>query len=145
MARRDRLLQAPRPRGVRPQRWLAALLVLALAGCAQVKEENRRTLNALDAAATPQSEAGRWALSPVALPVGIVALVTDMLVVHPACSLDDAWGDTVQLLWTPRDESRFRRAVLLPLVTLATPLVFAGDWVGRALLPLPPREDDDAP
>jgi hypothetical protein len=110
------------------------------------ERDNRRTLNALDASLTPESAAARWAAAPVALPTGLVALAVDAVVVHPACSIDDAWGDTVEWLWTPDpDESRFRRAVLLPLVTLATPPVFVGDWLGRALFAIPPRGADHEP
>ena len=123
---------------------LAVLLAALLStSCAFMVEDNRRTLNALDASATPATPAGRWALSPVALPVGLVAFVADVVVVHPASAIDDAWGDTLELLWTPRDESRFRRAVMLPLVTVATPLVFVGDWLGRAVFPIPPRDDHE--
>src|SRR5512139_3831993 len=114
---------------------ISLALALCVSGCAVFARENRRTLNALDEHATPRSAAARWALSPLALPVGLGALTLDMLVVQPVCSVDDAWDDTVEILWTPRGESRFRRAVMLPLATAATPLVFSGDLLGRSLLP----------
>ena len=124
--------------------WLALVaLMLFLPGCAVINEENRRTLNAMDAAWTPESAGARWGLAPVALPAGLLGLAADAFVVHPACVLDDAWGDTVDWLWTPEpDESRFRRAVLTPLCALATPLVFVGDWLGRALFPMQPRKEE---
>ena len=115
------------------------LLLLLCAGCAVFNKDNRRTLNALDEHVAPESTAARWALAPVGLPVGLVAGVLDMVIVHPATVFDDAWGDTKQLLWTPRDESRFRRAIMLPLATIATPFVYLGDWLGRALFDIPPR------
>lgn len=118
-----------------------ALTLLLCAGCAVFNEDNRRTLNALDRNFTPESTAARWALAPVGFPTAIVAGVLDMVIVHPSTVFDDAWGDTVQLLWTPSDESRFRRAIILPLVTIATPFVYIGDWLGRAVFDLPPRED----
>lgn len=118
-------------------------ILLLLPACAMAERDNRRTLNAMDASLAPAAAGARWAAAPLALPAGLVGLAADALVVHPACSLDDAWGDTVEWLWTPDpDESRFRRAVLLPLVTLATPPVFLGDWLGRALLAIPPRAAD---
>jgi hypothetical protein len=108
------------------------------------RKDNRRTLNALDESWTPTSTTARVALAPVAFPAGLLALITDAVVVHPVCVLDDAWGDTVDWLWTPKPgESRFRRAVLTPLAALATPFVFVGDWLGRALLPLPPRQESE--
>jgi hypothetical protein len=124
-------------------RTLLALLLLALClgGCAVAKRANRRTLNALDAHATPASEPARWLLAPVAFPAGVLAVVADAFVVHPATVFDDAWYDTVDLLWTSREESRFRRALFLPLAALATPFVYAGDWLGRAALAIPPRDE----
>jgi hypothetical protein len=119
---------------------LLLLCAATLGGCAVFEQENRRTLNAMDRNFTPDSTAARWALAPVGFPAGVVAGVLDMVVVHPSTVFDDAWGDTVQLLWTPRDESRFRRAIMLPLVTIATPFVYVGDWLGRAIFAIPPRE-----
>jgi hypothetical protein len=120
----------------------ALLLILLLcAGCAVFDRDNRRTLNAMDEHLAPESTAARWAVAPVGLPAGIVALVLDAVIVHPSTVFDDAWDDTVDLLWTPRDETRFRRAILLPLVTIATPFVYLGDWLGRACLAIPPREE----
>ena len=116
---------------------LAALL--ALSGCAISESENRRTLNALDAHATPSSEVARWASSPLALPVSLVAAVGDMVIVHPICSIDDAWADTVDNLWTSHGETKFRRAVMLPLAAVATPFFFTGDLGARALFPIDPN------
>lgn len=128
------------------RRALRAAAVLALSvvtACAVMRSDNRLTLNALDEHLSPSSTAGRWAVAPVALPVGLVALVADAFVVHPATVFDDTWGDTVDWLWTPDpDESRFRRAVLLPLITLATPVVYVGDWFRRAFFAVPPRESE---
>ncbi len=124
---------------------MLAVLAWVSVGCAVFLPENRRTLNALDEHIAPTSTAGRWAAAPVTFPAGVVAFVLDVVVVHPATVIDDAWGDTVELLWEPRAETRFRRAVLLPLVTLATPLVFVGDFLGRAALAIPPRPDATSP
>lgn len=122
---------------------LAATLVLALSGCAVFEAKNRRTLNALDEHAAPPNAAARWALSPVALPVSFVAALADMVIVHPVCSIDDAWHDTVDWLWTSHGESKFRRAVLLPLSALATPFVFTGDLLARSVFPIPPHGEEE--
>jgi hypothetical protein len=124
------------------RRALGAALVLTLSGCAVFEADNRRTLNALDAHASPPNAAARWALAPVALPVSFVAALADVVIVHPVCSIDDAWHDTVDWLWTPHGESKFRRAVLLPLSALATPFVFTGDLAARAVFAIPPHGEE---
>lgn len=122
----------------------ALLALFLLAACSMTRPENRRTLHALDASAAPDSAGARWAAAPLAFPAGLLALALDAVIVHPACSVDDAWGDTRAWLWTPDPEaSRFRRAMLLPLAALATPFVWAGDWIGRILLPIPARQADE--
>lgn len=122
------------------------LLVVAMActaGCTMFDRDNRRTLNLLDANVAPSSTAGRVALLPVAIPVGCVALVADAVVVHPVTAIDDAWGDTVEALWSSRNESPLREVVFTPLAAVATPVVFAGDWLWRCLWPIDPREPDE--
>lgn len=120
--------------------WRLALPLVA-ASCATSVADNRRTLNLLDAHVAPESATLRWVALPVTFPTGVLGLVTDAVIVHPCCVIDDAWGDTVEWLWDPRDESRFRRAVMVPLRALATPFVFAGDWLTRAMFAVPPRKE----
>ncbi|MEZ6036605.1 MAG: hypothetical protein R3F29_03940 [Planctomycetota bacterium] len=118
-------------------RFRRAALLCALpllgAACAMANGDRRRVLNALDGNLTPSSATGRWLLSPVALPVGVVAGVADAVVVHPLSQIDDAWLDTIDLLWTSHGDTPLRRAVLIPVAAVATPLVFVGDWLGRAV------------
>jgi len=112
------------------------VVAAALAGCSMCDRDNRRTLEFLDRELVPESTGGKLALAPVAFPVGVGAFAADAVIVHPVASLDDAWLDTRDLLWTSKDESALRRALFVPFAVLATPLVFAGDWLGRCLLPL---------
>ena len=123
-----------------------ALVTLVLSGssCAVFESDNRRMLNLLDEHLTPSDPAAKWALAPIALPTGLAVASVDAAIVHPITVFDDAWGDTTELLWSPGvDESRFRRAVFTPLAAIATPAVFLGDWLGRSLFLIPPRQDDD--
>ena len=117
------------------------LLLAFTASCAIEAHDNRRTLNALDLHDTPNSATARWIVAPVALPVAAIGLAADAVVVHPCCVFDDAWGDTVEWLWESNGESRFRRAVITPLRVVATPIVFLGDWLGRATFDIPPRKE----
>ena len=117
----------------RLNRVAAACVAAQLAGCAFTNEDNRRTLNYLDAHAAPESVGARWSLSPVALPTALAAGVLDAVVVHPATQLDDAWRDTVDLVWDYEQDSSFRAVLLTPLSAAATPLVYGGDWLIRSV------------
>ena len=114
-------------------------VALFAAGCTTMRDDSRRTLGWLDASLTPEAPAARGALLPLAIPVGFAGLCCDTLVVNPACAIDDAWGDTVELLWTSDEESPLRRALVTPLAALATPFVFAGGWLWRSVVPQSPR------
>jgi hypothetical protein len=123
-------------------RLLFVCLAWSLAfGCAVTEEANRRTLNALDRHLAPPTAVGRWAAAPVALPLSLASLAADALVVHPLTVFDDAWRDTDEWLWTPNpSESRFRRAVLFPLTVMATPVIYVGDWMARAVFAIDPHD-----
>jgi hypothetical protein len=121
-------------------RLLVALVLLA--GCTTMRDDSRRTLGWLDASLTPGSPGARGALLPVAIPIGFTGLVCDTVVVNPVCAVDDAWGDTVDVLWTSSGESGLRRALFVPLAALGTPFVFAGDWLWRSIVPTAPRAAD---
>jgi hypothetical protein len=120
-------------------RWFPLSLAWLLASCSALHPGRRATLDWLDGHATPESAVAQGCLLPLAIPVGLTGFVADTALVNPAVAVGDAWGDTAELLWTPRDETPLRQVFLVPLAGLATPLVFAGDWLGRCLLPLPPR------
>jgi len=123
------------------RRSLLVLLVIAVSasGCTAIRRDSRRTLDWLDTSFTPSSPVARAALLPVAIPVGLAGLLTDTLVVNPVYAIDDAWGDTVDLLWTPSDESPLRRTLITPLAAIATPFVFGGEWLWRSIVPKAPR------
>lgn len=126
-------------------RSLALAILLSTTACSMLRESNRRTLDLLDRELTPESTAAKVPLFPVALPIGIAAFAADLAIVHPVATVDDAWDDTEELLWRPRDESALRRVLFVPLATLATPVVFLGDWFGRWLLPITSDEHEAKP
>ncbi len=122
-------------RSLRSVPIFACALVLwsALAGCAVFDEDNRRFLNVMDGAIQPESTGARIALAPAMVPVGTVALVADMVVVHPVCVIPDAADDVYELYWKPRDIDWLRKTLLFPVIVVATPPTFLFDWLGRSI------------
>ena len=102
-----------------------------LPGCAVFNEENRRTLNVLDEWIQPEGTAAQIALSPVMVPTGTAVLVADMALVHPVCVIPEAADDVYELYWKPREMDFFRKALLFPVIVIATPPTFVGDWLLR--------------
>ena len=117
------------------------LTILTLAclfqGCALGQKDNRILLNALDkgVADTPISRSAwsRTAAAPLAIPVGVAAVVVDLVLITPARALTPAWQDTSAFLWENPLGSDFRQmALLLPKIA-ATPVLFGSDWAVRSL------------
>tara|TARA_R110002073_G_C9128937_1_gene551386 strand:- start:113 stop:595 length:483 start_codon:yes stop_codon:yes gene_type:complete len=121
-----------RSRALNPFAWLLVVSACATS-CALGNGDRRRALNYLDANWMPSTTTGRWLAAPVALPVGIVAGATDAIVLHPLSQIDDAWVDTVDVVWDFDDNTDFRTVLLVPLAAVATPVVFGVTWVFRAV------------
>jgi hypothetical protein len=112
----------------------------AFTGCAVLDQDNRRLLNGMDSIVQPESTTMRIALAPVAIPLGTVGVVTDMVLIHPFCVIPDAADDTYQLYWKPRDIDWLRKALLFPVCVVATPPTFIVDWLWRSIFDVPQVE-----
>lgn len=115
-----------------PFAWLVVVCACATS-CALANGDRRRALNYLDANWAPSTTTGRWLAAPIALPIGIVAGATDAIVLHPLSQIDDAWLDTVDVVWDFDDSTEFRTVLLVPLSAVATPVVFGVTWLFRAV------------
>ena len=120
-------------RVVNPLTWLLVVLTCS-ASCAMGNSERRRALNYLDANWIPSTATGRWLAAPIALPAGLAAGVTDAVVLHPLSQIDDSWSDTVSAVWDFSASTEFRTVLLVPLSTIATPVVFGGTWLFRSVI-----------
>jgi hypothetical protein len=139
---------SPPRRGSRrcPLARLAALALLLPAGCAWANRDNRPLWNAFETHAVP--EEGTWfvAALPLTVPGGLVAIVLDTLVVHPAQVVDDAAGDAGDV-WNGIEwrERYYSELALLPLRAAATPLVFVGGFLGRSCFDIAPHQPARTP
>lgn len=117
---------------------IAALLLAAvlapLNGCAVANDKNRRALNKLDEAISPQSTGAQVALAPVAIPVASGALAVDAFLVNPAYAIKPAADDTYELYWKPRDVEPLTRAMLFVPIVVLTPPTFVTSWLIHSFL-----------
>ncbi len=134
----------------RPAR-LALLLVLSVAclpgGCAWSNRANRPLWNAFETHLVPESDGAFYATLPLTVPAGLLAIVLDTFVVHPAQVADDAWGDASDL-WrdVPWPEKYYTQLALLPFRAIGTPIVFVFAFLGRSCFDISPHGErpDDA-
>lgn len=122
---------------------LACLLVAALQGCAFMNRDNTPALNMVEEQLWPEATGWRIAVFPVVFPVGLVAVIVDAMVIHPATVIDDAAGDTGDVLWDnwEWDDHYVTECTILPWRAVVTPFVFIGDFLGRSFFDIPTRAD----
>jgi len=113
---------------------VALLLPALLSGCACFNKDNVPTLNFVEKHLVPESTTGQVVASPVLFPIGLVALGLDIAIVHPAMVVPDAASDTKDALWDHFDWDKMyvTGCAALPWRTFGTPVVFTGDFLGRA-------------
>ena len=129
-----------------PSLFLLAVTLLPPAlfsGCACFNKDNVPTLNLVQKHLVPESTTGQVVASPVLFPIGLVALTLDIAIVHPAMVIPDAASDTKEALWDHFDwDKRYvTECAALPWRTFGTPVVFTGDFLGRAFFDIPGKAE----
>jgi hypothetical protein len=122
--------------------FVISLSLLVCGGCAVFNRNNTPALNFVERNMIPKENPGRAIFYPLAIPVGMTAVSLDMFLIHPAMVAGDAWGDTLDTLWTKNLDWERRyvttSASLLPRA-VATPLVAGGAFLGRSAFDISPR------
>lgn len=120
---------------------LAILMVAAFgsSGCAIFGFSQGPTFQLVEKNLVPESEGAQLAMAPLLIPVGTVAALADIAIVHPIRSAREAGGDTREWIWEDLqwDEHYVVELSLLPWRSLATPVVFGVNTVARTLFWMP--------
>ncbi|OPY11562.1 MAG: hypothetical protein A4E66_01330 [Syntrophus sp. PtaB.Bin001] len=114
---------------------LIALLVLG--GCAFKNRNNTPLLNLTEKHLVPKTQPAKAFSYPITIPLSFLAVMVDIVIIHPVMVTDDAARDAKDLLWTISEsdwENRYltTTASCVPR-TVATPIFFVGDWLARSL------------
>lgn len=105
-------------------------------GCTVLVKENRYLLNKLDTTIKIESTTGKIVATPVFIPVGTLAGLFDVVIIHPIASIPKASDDTYKYLWENPSGSDFRQMMLVVPKLVFTPLYFSGDLITRSLVPV---------
>lgn len=120
-------------------------LALLLGGCAWSNRANRPVWNAFEEHLVPEGDGAFYASLPLTVPGGLLAVLADTFVVHPARVADDAWGDAGDL-WedVPWAAEYYSQLAILPFRAVGTPLLFLVSFLGRSCFDLPPRGAEES-
>jgi len=122
---------------------MAAVLVLALGGCAFQNPRNTPILTALDRSVKPKTTTTQVALGVVFVPVGVVSGALDIAVVHPLRSIVLGGEDTWRAVWAEPSGTFAEQSLLFVPKAAVTPVVFAFCWLGESLFDLRPMPEGE--
>jgi hypothetical protein len=131
----------PAPRARLALLFGALLAVLPAGGCAWANRDNRPVWNAFERKCVPEDDTLFLVSLPLTVPGGIVAILLDTFIVHPAQVVDDAYGDAGDvwddMVWERR---YYTEMIKLPFRAVGTPIVFLISFLGRSAFDVPPHE-----
>ena len=116
---------------------LIAVLGLTCSSCAFMNRRNLPLVNLHREYLVPDNTTVKWVMSPVWAPIGLVAGVTDVALVHPVSVMDDAAFQTAATVWAPSGSGWVAEGALFPLRVAATPPHWAMGWLGRSIFAVP--------
>ncbi|WP_156825348.1 hypothetical protein [Leptospira yanagawae] len=100
--------------------------------CAIMHKNNRRITNVLDNHFTPETTTGKVLMSPVAIPVGTISLLTDTFLLQPVIAIPMALGDTITYIWQNPSGGILTQSFLFVPKLVMTPIAFSFLWIKHA-------------
>ncbi len=144
--------QGPRRARVSGSRGVALLLMLACAlapGCAWANRDNRPVWNAFEENLVPEGDTAFVATLPLTVPGGLLAILLDTFIVHPASVIDEAGSDSLEVWSDPPpdwEQHYYTELVFTPVRVIFTPIMFVGSFLLRSMFDFEQLEqvgDDD--
>lgn len=136
---------APASRRFRlPAAILGVVLTLAgavaLNGCALARPEKRPISNRVASTIVPEEPGKRLMMTPILIPVGLMAILGDALIVHPISEMDDSWRHATRYCSAGygRPGHYVSDAASMPLRAVGLPLVLLVNYPARLLADIPP-------
>jgi hypothetical protein len=108
--------------------------LVGLCGCAVLSEKHRFVARYLDENLAPTNTPAKALLSPVAIPVGVVALAVDGLVINPVVNVPQALDDA-SFVFKDVPSAGILEIFVFPMRIVTFPVVFLGSEVGRCCVP----------
>ncbi|MCR9142010.1 MAG: hypothetical protein NXI24_07140 [bacterium] len=115
----------------------AALLMLAGAfnfNCAVLSSERRVLTAALDEHMAPESPVARAAFAPVAMPIGLSALILDGVIINPILHVPDS-VDNANFVFEDVPFTGVGEILVFPMRLITYPVIFVGSMLFYAMVP----------
>lgn len=104
-------------------------LFINLTNCAIFQRKNLILVNAVEENLVPKDDSAKIWASPFYIPVGILAGALDVFVVHPISVIPKAANDTLNALWTDRNNLPYvTRMGVIPFSLLLSGPMFTLSW-----------------
>ncbi|MEI7012189.1 hypothetical protein [Leptospira licerasiae] len=113
-------------------KFLFLLFLFCLLNCAVFNRGNTPIVVKVEEHLVPEETGKKILAAPLFIPLGLVAGVLDLFIVHPIIRIPDAFDDTVSLLWTSKGNGYVTNMGFLPISIVLTPIVFTLDLFVRS-------------
>ncbi len=124
---------------------IVAFLAVLCCSCSFMNRQNRPLMNLYEKHVFRESVTAQVLTAPVVLPGYLLAGAADVLIMHPADVVDDAWLDTEDALWQPLSGRGYvTECALFPVRALLTPVICVAQFGIRSAFdvsPWPPSLD----
>lgn len=98
--------------------------------CAIFQKKNLLLVNAVEENLIPEDKNKKILTLPLIVPVGMIAGLLDVFIVHPISVLPRVSRETISSLWTSREKLGYvTRMGTIPFSTIASPPVFSFFWL----------------
>lgn len=108
------------------------IFLLGFSNCAVFNRNNTPLVVKVEENLVPEDTGKKILAAPLFIPLGLVAGILDLFIVHPIIRIPDAFNDTISLLWTPRGNGYVTNMGFLPISVVLTPIVFTLDLLARS-------------
>jgi hypothetical protein len=105
---------------------IVIFLTSLLTNCAIFQKKNLLLVNAVEENLIPEDKNKKILALPLIVPVGMIAGLLDVFIVHPISVLPRVGRETISSLWTSREKLGYvTRMGTIPFSTIASPPVFS--------------------
>jgi hypothetical protein len=112
---------------------LSVLLIFTLfIQCAAFNKKNTPLIVKVEENLIPQKQPARILTAPLYLPLGIVAGLIDIFIIHPISQIPESYKDAKTSLWDQTYNGYFTEMGSFPLRLGLTPVVFSISWLTRS-------------
>jgi len=107
-------------------------ILISFIQCAAFHKKNTPLIVKVEENLIPKKQPAKILTAPLYLPIGIVAGLIDVFIIHPISQIPESYTDTKSSLWDQTYNGYFTEMGSFPLRLGMTPVIFSISWLMRS-------------